>query len=110
MLDTNPQPTGLTDHLIGTYVIVRCRDAGVHAGVLQAQKGREVRLTESRRLWYWKCRKGHTLSGVALHGLAKGSRIASEVSDITLLDACEIIATTEEAATNIREIAAHDPT
>lgn len=28
--------------MIGSYVIVRCRDAGVHAGVLKAHDGREA--------------------------------------------------------------------
>jgi len=111
MPDTQPKPqaASIAAALIGKYVIVRARDAGVHAGVLQAQSGREVRLTESRRLWYWKCAKGHTLNGVALNGLAKGSKIAGEVGEIAILDACEIIETTEGAESSIREIAAHDP-
>lgn len=116
--ETNPAETALGEiacmatiagDLVGKYVIVRASDAGVHSGVLRAQIGREVRLTESRRLWYWKCAKGHTLNGVALHGLAEGSKIAGEVGEIVVLDACEIIETTEAAETSIRGIAAHDP-
>lgn len=99
----------LTAHLIGRHVIVRAHDAGVHAGILVAQKDREVSLTNSRRLWYWKCAKGHTLSGVALHGLAKGSKIAGAVTDQLILDACEIITTTDEARASIEEFAAHEP-
>lgn len=34
--------------MVGKYVIVRCRDAGVHAGVLVDHSGREAVLTESR--------------------------------------------------------------
>ena len=33
--------------MIGKYVIVRCRDAGVHAGVLESYSGKECVLTES---------------------------------------------------------------
>lgn len=44
--------------MVGQYVIVRCRDAGVHAGVLESHQGRECVLTDSRRLWYWKPAKG----------------------------------------------------
>ena len=40
--------------LIGEYVLIRCRDAGVHAGILVDWEGREVQLKESRRLWYFK--------------------------------------------------------
>lgn len=111
MTKTSTETNGSTAaHLIGKYVIIRARDAGVHAGTLAAHQGREVRLTDSRRLWYWKCKEGHTLSGVALYGLADGSKIAGAVEDITILDACEIIATTADAETSIREVASHDPT
>ena len=72
------------------YVIVRCRDAGVHSGRYQNHKGREVNLTSSRRLWYWKCKEGHSLSGLAVAGLHQDSKCAAEVS-VTLLEACEII-------------------
>ena len=48
--------------MIGKYVIVRCRDAGVHCGVLEAHEGREALLIDSRRLWYWKPAKGKFLS------------------------------------------------
>ena len=37
----------------GKYVIVRCDRAGVFAGVLKEKNGREVILTDCRRLWYW---------------------------------------------------------
>ena len=42
----------IENKMIGKYVVVRCRDAGVHTGVLEAHDGRECVLTESRRLWY----------------------------------------------------------
>lgn len=101
--------TSTAAHLIGRHVIIRARDAGVHAGILAAHQGREVRLTGSRRLWYWKCAKGHTLTGVALNGLAKGSKIAGTLPDLTILDACEIIATTDEAQASIEGFATHEP-
>ena len=89
--------------LLGTYVIVRCRDAGVHAGVLVDYEGRNVELKETRRLWYFKCKSGHTLSGVALHGLTDGSKIAGELPSIILADACEIIPTTAVAERSIKD-------
>ena len=59
--------------MLDKYVIVRCRDAGVHAGILEWHSGQEAILTESRRLWYWKARKGAFLSGVGLYGLSEES-------------------------------------
>lgn len=99
----SPAPTCRpVDQLIGLFVIVRSRDSGVHAGTLMSAQDRTVRLTGSRRLWYWKAAKGHTLSGVALHGLnTSASKIAGEVAEIVILDACEIIPTTAAAGQSI---------
>jgi len=94
--------------LIGEYVIVRCRDAGVHAGILVDYEGREVVLKESRRLWYWKTKKGHSLSGVALNGIAEESKIAGELPEIILGDACEIIPATKESERSIRNAEVHN--
>ena len=88
------------------YVIVRCRDAGVHAGVLERYAGRECELSESRRLWYWKPIAGAFLSSVAAHGLSNESKIGHPV-DVVLTENCEIIATTEEAEASIRALPSH---
>jgi hypothetical protein len=94
--------TTADDNWIGKYVIVRTRDAGVHAGVLTARYERLAELTESRRLWYWKpANKGAFLSGVATEGLHKDSKIGAPI-DIILTENCEIIACTDAAAESIR--------
>jgi len=94
--------------LIGKYVIVRCRDAGVHAGVLQSHEGRECVLTEARRLWYWKpANKAAFLSGVANEGLHHDSKTGAAVSKIHLTENCEIIECAAKAAASIREALAH---
>jgi hypothetical protein len=89
------------DFAIGRYVIVRCRDAGVHAGVLVSKKGRSCILKESRRLWYWKTKTGAFLSAVAKYGLDSSSRVGCEV-DIELTENCEIIICTTESEKSIR--------
>ena len=95
--------------MIGKYVIVRCRDAGVHAGVLHSHEGREAVLTDSRRLWYWKAaNKKKFLSGVAVAGLAKDSKVGTAVSRIHLTEDCEIIECSAEAEASIRGIADDD--
>lgn len=113
MLDTTPKPEtgGIADHLIGKYVIIRATAAGVHAGILAAHDGSQtVRLTNSRRLWRWTAAKGHTLSGVAAHGIKEGwTKISAAVDDLIITDACEIIATTPEAQASIEGWPVYEP-
>ncbi len=89
--------------MIGKYVIVRCRDAGVHAGYLESTNGRECVLTNSRRLWRWRVPKGKSdfLSGVALYGIADDCKIAEAVPRIQLTENCEIIEATDDARSSI---------
>jgi hypothetical protein len=95
------------DTWIGKYVIVRCRDAGVHAGTLVSRDDRACELKDSRRLWYWKpANKGAFLSGVATEGLHSDSKVGAPV-DIVLTENCEIIGCTEKAAKSIAEAPSH---
>lgn len=88
----------------GSFVIVRARGAGVHAGIYQGHNGQEVKLTKARRLWQWWAAQSITLSGVAQFGLNhKKSRIGAPVDEAVILDACEILTTTDAAATSIAE-------
>jgi len=88
----------------GRAVIVRARDAGVHYGKLVAYEGRTVWLTNSRRLWSWTANSGIALSGVAMSGVNKSkSKVDVFVPNITILDACEIIDASPEAAKSIEE-------
>lgn len=93
---------GVDNEMLGKYVIVRCRDAGVHAGVLAAYNDRECVLDEGRRLWYWKnVGSSCSLSGVATTGLHSDSRVGPPVH-IHLTENCEIILCTAEAEASIR--------
>lgn len=88
--------------LIGEWVIVRCRDAGVHFGKLKDYEGREVVLEQSRRMWCWFAANGHTLSGCAVHGIKQDkSKIAAAVKTIVLPEACEIISCDQKAIDSI---------
>lgn len=97
------------EELIGKYVIVRCRDAGVHAGVLKSAEGRTAKLSESRRLWYWKAKKEAYLSGVARHGLNQKASKLGGPCEIVLTETCEIIPCTSEAEKSIREAKTYEP-
>ena len=63
--------------MIGKKVIVRTYSAGVHYGTLAAQDGKQVTLTDARRIWYWE--GAFTLSAVAQNGVSKKSKISVDV-------------------------------
>ena len=88
--------------LEGEYVIVRCRDAGVHAGILMSLDGRTAVLKNSRRLWYWKvAEKQHSLSGVASVGITSESKIPAVVETAILPEACEVLSVSDKAMKTI---------
>ena len=97
------------DGLVGWYVIVRCKDAGVHAGVLVSRSGRECHLQAARRLWYWKPAGGAWLDGAAEYGLHSDSKIGAEVSDRILTENCEITVCSAQAESSIRKVKAYVP-
>lgn len=91
--------------MIGTQVIIRCYASGVHYGTLAALEGRQVTLTDSRRLWRWHTggkKKGVSLSAVALTGIdAEKSTVEPVLPKIVLLDALEIIPCSHAAVASI---------
>lgn len=92
----------LDNKMTGKYVIVRCGDAGVHAGILESYNGRECVLLESRRLWYWKPANGQKfLSGCAVYGLDDSSKIGVPIPRLHLTENCEIIECTDVAKKSI---------
>lgn len=93
------------ENLLGKYVIVRCKDAGVHSGVLESAEGRACVLRDSRRLWYWKPAKGAFLSAVAVDGVHDDSKIGKAVTRIALTENCEIIECTRAAEESLRAAA-----
>jgi hypothetical protein len=99
----------INNGMIGKYVIVRCRDAGVHAGVLEAYIGRECVLNDARRLWYWKPANGGAfLSGVAVEGLHPDSKIGAPIR-VHLTENCEIIECSNVATRSIKEAKTYAP-
>jgi len=84
------------------YCIVRCTQAGVHAGFVKERNGQEVTLLKTRRLWRWW---GKTLSGLASEGTfaPEKCKFSDEIEEITVLDACEIIPCTDKAIKSLRE-------
>ncbi len=80
-------------------VLVRSNMSGVWMGVFVSRNGRDVTLTEARKIWRW--RGANTTSELALVGCMKEySRVAAPVN-ATVLDACEVIEATELAFSNV---------
>ena len=80
-------------------VVIRTYSAGVHVGELVSRDGKEVKLTNARRIWSWK--GANTLHEIALRGVGAGSRVSEAVGGIVLTEAIEIIAATDEAMKSI---------
>lgn len=87
------------------YVIVRTYSAGVFAGYLESYgKDREVNLVKARRLWYWD--GAASLSQLAMEGVKRpeNCKFPCEVDSIKLLEAIEIINTTEKSRKCIADV------
>lgn len=83
------------------YVIVRTQSAGVFAGYLKSRKGKEVELTEARRIWFWS--GAASLSQLAQSGTVNpsGCKFPEAVDWVILTEAIEIISVTPEAKRSI---------
>jgi len=94
----------LKSALIGQFVIVRTFSAGVHAGILAAKKGKEVRLFESFRIWSWTQPETNTgsLSAVSQYGVGPNSKIGNMVPVVELTEAIEVLSCSQRAVASIR--------
>jgi len=77
----------------GTLVLVRTYSAGVHFGTLLERNGKEVTLSDARRIWSWS--GANTLHEIAISGVT--GRISQSVELIELTEAIEILMMTPEA-------------
>lgn len=95
---------------VGSKCIIRAYASGVHFGTLKAHSGRQVELTDARRLWRWFAVGGISLSEVAENGIdASKSRVCTKVEEMTILDALEIIPTSAVAAMTIEDAEVYKP-
>ena len=88
------------------YVIVRTYSAGCFAGHLESREGKEVILTDARRLWYWA--GALSLSELAVKGTAKPNecKFPVAVTRIVLTEAIEVIDTTTRGEMSIKGVKA----
>lgn len=86
------------------YVIARTYSAGVFAGFLFRENGKEVTLKNARRIWYWK--GAASLSELAVKGTSKPNecKFPVAVPEVTLKEAIEITPCTKKAQKSIEEV------
>ena len=89
---------------MSNYVIVRTFSAGVFAGYMESRNGREVVLTNARRLWYWA--GAASLSQMAMTGTTSPAecKFPVAVDRVLLLEAIEILDCSEAAKLSIEGV------
>lgn len=89
---------------MGEKYIVRGDRSGVFFGEIKERCGREVTMTNCRRLWYWN--GACSLSQLAKEGTVapKDCKFTVSVDEVLILDAIEIIKCTKEAIESINGV------
>jgi hypothetical protein len=92
------------DEMPKNYVIVRTYSAGVFAGTLVEKDGKNVKLKDARRLWYWK--GAASLSQLAVDGVSqpKSCKFPVEVESVELTEAIEVLSVTDKAYASIKAV------
>ena len=90
--------------MIGSVCVVRTYSAGVFFGTLVERNGKEVVLSDARRLWYWE--GAASLSQLANEGVKKPEKckFPASVESVLLTEAIEIIPATEAAIASIAAV------
>ena len=90
--------------MIGKICMVRTYSAGVFLGKLEERNGKEVRLTNARRMYYWD--GAASLSQLATEGTSKPKtcKFPAPVAEVLLIEAIEIIPATEAAIASIAAV------
>lgn len=90
--------------MIGRVCMVRTYSAGVFLGTLKERNGKEVVLTDARRMWYWE--GAASLSQLATTGTSrpKTCKFPAPVAEVLLTEAIEIIPATEAAIASIAAV------
>ena len=90
--------------MIGKTCIVRTYSAGVFLGTVKERNGKEVLLTNARRIWYWD--GAASLSQLANEGTSKpqNCKFPAPVAEVLLTEVIEIIPATEAAIASIAAV------
>lgn len=85
-------------------VIIRGDRSGVFFGELESRNGREVKLRNCRRLWYWD--GACSISELAVNGTSRpeNCKFTVVVDSIEILDAIEVIECTSASIKSIESV------
>lgn len=86
-------------------VIVRGDRSGVFFGTLEKRTGREVKLSNCRRLWYWDGAASNFQLAVEGVKAPENCKFTVTIQEIEILDAIEVIPCTPEAIKSIEYVA-----
>ncbi|MFA6509988.1 MAG: hypothetical protein WCV62_05985 [Candidatus Peribacteraceae bacterium] len=88
----------------GKYCMVRTYSAGVFAGTIVSMKGKEAKLKNARRIWYWD--GAASLSQLATSGTSKpeNCKFPEPVASILLTEVIEVIPITLAAKKSIESV------
>ena len=86
-------------------VIVRGNGSGIFFGTLAARNGREVKLTNCRRLWYWDGAASNFQLATDGVTAPDNCKFTVTVDEIEILDAIEVIPCTAKAIQSIESVA-----
>ena len=86
-------------------VIVRGDRSGLFFGTLEERNGREVKLTNCRRLWYWDGAASNFQLATEGVKAPENCKFTVSVQEIEILDAIEIIPCTPNAINSLESVA-----
>lgn len=91
-------------NFLNKKVIIRGDRSGVFFGTLEAKEGKEVKLKNCRRLWYWD--GAASISQLATDGTVRpdNCKFTVTVDEIIVTDAIEIILCTDKAIKSIEGV------
>ena len=100
LVGINNTTTSIPKRFLGSTVVVRCRNAGVHSAVVESCDSSFLHLKKSHRVWLWK--DAFTLSQLANDGISVGSKTGQENElTIPVQDVAEIILQSEKSRKTI---------
>ena len=85
-------------------VIVRGDRSGIFFGTLESREGREVKLSNCRRLWYWDGAASNFQLAAEGVKAPKNCKFTVRVNEIIILDAIEVIPCTDKAIKSIESV------
>ena len=99
----------LLESCVGQKVIVRSRNEGINAGVVEAADETGIILKDSRRLWYHKPAQKEVswYEGVAVSGVDSASKVSCTVPRKVIVEDYSITYCTDDAFDSIMEATPH---